>query len=58
MTGTVSPVISQAGGPVADLLGNADVPFAAAIGSAVSFVVVFAAIYTVGKAVIGPVVAA
>ena len=56
MIGAAQPVVGQAGGPVADLLRGADVPFAAAIGSAVTFVVVFAVIYVVGKAVLGSVV--
>jgi len=49
-------VVGQAGGPIADLLRGAGIPFAATIGSAVTFVVVFAVIYIVGKAVLGSVV--
>ena len=56
MIGAAQPVVGQAGGPVADLLRGADVPFAAAIGSAVTLLVVFAVIYVVGKAVLGSVV--
>jgi len=54
MTGAI--VVGQAGGPVADLLRGASVPYAAAIGSAVTFVVVFAVVYIVGKAVLGSIV--
>jgi small-conductance mechanosensitive channel len=56
MIGAAQPVVGQAGGPVADLLRGADVPFAAAIGSAVTLLVVFVVIYVVGKAVLGSVV--
>ncbi len=56
MSGAVLPVVGQAGGPVADLLRGAGIPFAAAIGSAVTFVVVFVVVYVVGKAVLGSVV--
>jgi small conductance mechanosensitive channel len=46
----------QAGGPLADALRSAEVPYAAAIGSAVTFVVVVLVLYVLGRAVIGSLV--
>jgi small-conductance mechanosensitive channel len=43
----------QAGGPLADALRSAGVPSAAAIGSAVTFIVVFLVLYVLGRAVVG-----
>jgi small-conductance mechanosensitive channel len=52
-------VVAQAGGaggPVADLLRDAGIPFAATIGSVVTFLVVFLAIYVLGKAIVGSII--
>jgi small conductance mechanosensitive channel len=46
----------QAGGPVADALRSADVPYAAAIGSAVTFVVVVLVLSVLGRTVVGSLV--
>ncbi|MFB6232917.1 MAG: mechanosensitive ion channel family protein [Haloarculaceae archaeon] len=54
--GLVTPVGqagAQAGGPVAEVLRDVGVPFAGALGSAITFVVVFLGIYVVGKALLG-----
>jgi small-conductance mechanosensitive channel len=47
------PLPLQTGGAVADLLRNLGVPYAASIGSAITFLVVFVAIYLIGRAVFG-----
>jgi small conductance mechanosensitive channel len=46
----------QAGGPVADVFRSADVPYAAAIGSAVTFVVVVLVLSVLGRTVVGSLV--
>jgi small conductance mechanosensitive channel len=46
----------DAGGPVADLLREAGIPYADAIGSAITFVVVLVVIYALGRIVVLPLV--
>jgi small-conductance mechanosensitive channel len=53
MTPGVVPLQAD-GGFVADLLRGLDVPYAEPIGAAVSFVVAFAVVYLVGRAVVLP----
>jgi len=55
MTGVGTAPVGQAG-PVGQLLGNSGVPYAAAIGSAITFVVVLLIVYLVGRAAVGSVV--
>jgi len=55
MTGVGTTPVGQAG-PVGQFLGDAGVPYAAAIGSAITFVIVFLIIYVVGRAVVGSIV--
>jgi small conductance mechanosensitive channel len=57
MTG-VPTVVAQAasGGPVADLLRSAGVPYADTIGSGVTFVAVVVVVYLLGRTVVGPLV--
>jgi len=55
MTGVGTTPVGQAG-PVGQFLGDAGVPYAAAIGSAITFVVVLLIIYLVGRAAVGSIV--
>jgi small-conductance mechanosensitive channel len=48
--------LAQAGGPVGNVLDGFGVPFAAPLGSAITFVVVFVVLYLGGKALINPLV--
>ncbi|MFB6171484.1 MAG: mechanosensitive ion channel family protein [Haloarculaceae archaeon] len=51
---TPTPTGSAGGGFVGDLLRQAGLPFADALGSAVTFVVVFVALYVIGRALVVP----
>ena len=44
------------GGPIADLLADAGVPYAGAIGGAVTFLVVFVLVYLLGRATVVPLI--
>jgi small conductance mechanosensitive channel len=55
--GLIVPAQTQGpGGPVADALRGAGIPYAETIGSGITFVVVFLLIYIAGRAVIQPLV--
>jgi small conductance mechanosensitive channel len=57
MTGVPTVVVQAAsGGPVADLLRSAGVPYADTIGSGVTFVAVVVVVYLLGRTVVGPLV--
>jgi small-conductance mechanosensitive channel len=53
---TASEIVNPELGPVGKFLGDLGIPYAAAIGAAITFVVTFVALYVIGRAVVVPLV--